>query len=262
MFIDSTILSWNDRMPYTYYLYHRPTGLKYYGSKYGKDADPAKFWVANGYFTSSVNIHNLIEEYGIESFDARVTRIWQTPEQALNHEYRFLTRVDAVRRSDWLNENAGGSKFYNVGPDSDETKAKKSASAVRTPESNAEKSKKMKGVAKPEGFGDKLSKAQQDRPIEKEKARRAKIREKATGRGHTEKTSTTLSTIVSNTRWIKKENEQQKVEAADLGEWLAKGWQNGRINTRVSCVVCRKTGVLYNMKRKHLIECKGEKNEF
>lgn len=31
------------QQPYTYYVYHRPTGKKYYGSKYGVSADPAMF---------------------------------------------------------------------------------------------------------------------------------------------------------------------------------------------------------------------------
>lgn len=43
--------------PYTYFIYHIPTNQFYYGSQYGKAANPDNFWCLNGYFTSSKKVH-------------------------------------------------------------------------------------------------------------------------------------------------------------------------------------------------------------
>ena len=104
------------RIPYTYYVFHRPTGLKYYGSKYGKNANPNTFWKPNGYFTSSKKVKKLIIEYGIDSFDAEVRKIFDSPDKAINYEYKFLKKVKALLKDDWLNDNYGGEKFRNIGP--------------------------------------------------------------------------------------------------------------------------------------------------
>lgn len=88
----------SDRTPYTYFVLHIPTGLKYYGSKYGKGADPNTFWKSGGYFTSSVKVKNLLNEYGIESFKAEVRKVFESPAQALNYEYRFLKKLVLLTR--------------------------------------------------------------------------------------------------------------------------------------------------------------------
>lgn len=243
-------------MAYTYYIKHLPTNLKYYGSKYSKDADPKMFWATDGYFTSSVYVKKLIEEWGTESFKVKVTRVFETAEEALTHEYRFIERVNAVVRDDWLNKNNGGKKFYNIGPDSEETKKKKSA-ILKTPESNKKRSIALKGKPKKSGFGKKLAAAQSRRPIEKELLRRDKIRQKALGRVHTEETSTKISLIVSETRWVKKNSEQKKVHISDLGSHLADGWTQGRILQTVTCPHCGKSGVKHNIVRKHFDKCKN-----
>jgi hypothetical protein len=230
--------------------------MMYYGSKYGKDADPEMFWVEGGYFTSSVSVKQLIIEYGAESFEPKVTRVFTTAEEALAHEYRFIERVGAVRSPMWLNENNGGKKFYNVGPDSDETRAKKAA-IVRTPESNAKRSAALKCVPKPEGFSEKLSIAQQNRPEEKEMARQNKIRAKAAGRRHKDDTRQKLKEIVSDTRWVKKDGAHQKIQAKELDHYISEGWEQGRIVTITQCPHCGLRGAKYNLVRRHFDKCKS-----
>lgn len=242
-------------IPYTYYIKHLPTGLKYYGSKYGKGSDPAKFWVPNGYFTSSNYVKELIKEYGIETFKVKVTKTFATSEEALAHEYRFIQRVDAVKRTDWLNKNNGGKHFYNVGPDSEETKRKKSA-APRSVESNLKRSMTLKNKPKHPNFGFLLSQAQKLRPKVKEQLRREKIKNKALGRGHTQKTIDILSEIVSNTRWIKKDEIQKKINVEELETYISQGWVNGRILSTITCPHCGITGVKYNIVRNHFNKCK------
>lgn len=243
-------------IPYTYYVKHLPTGLKYYGSKYSKNADPKLFWTKGGYYTSSIYVKKLIQEWGENSFKVKVTRTFNTLEEALAHEYRFIEKVNAVKRDDWLNKNNGGKKFYNAGPDSEETKKKKSA-IVRTPESNKKRSLTLTGVPKPDGFSKKLSLAQHNRPAEKEKERCEKIRIKATGRGHTEETSKLISKIVSDTRWVKKDAVQIKVHVSELDNYLNNGWIHGRILKTVTCPHCGKSGVKHNIVRNHFDKCKN-----
>jgi len=63
-------------IPYTYRIYHSPTGKSYYGAQWGKTSDPANLW--RTYFTSSGLVLDLIKHYGKESFKVRVTRIFDT----------------------------------------------------------------------------------------------------------------------------------------------------------------------------------------
>ena len=248
----------SDRKPYTYYVLHIPTGKKYYGSKYGKSSDPELFWKPGGYFTSSEKVKKLIEEYGMDSFKAEVRKVFETPEQALNYEYKFLKKVKALFNKDWLNENLGGEKFRYFGPASEKTKEKMRARKM-TLESNLKRSLSQKGKIISEETRKKMSEVQKNRPKDQEEARRDKIRVAATGRGHNDDTKTKLSSIVSQTRWIKKGTEQQKVSVDELSKYLNLGWTNGRIFTVVTCPHCGATGVKHNIVRRHFDKCKGKK---
>jgi hypothetical protein len=95
--------------PFCYYLYHRPTGVRYYGVRYGKSAHPDTLWTT--YFSSSSLVRDLIKEYGADSFDVSVRRVFDTKEDALLWERRFLKRIDAKSREDWLNQHNGHTDF-------------------------------------------------------------------------------------------------------------------------------------------------------
>jgi hypothetical protein len=88
--------------PYTYYLYHVPTGKKYYGCQYGKKSNPKNLW--NTYFSSSEKVKALINEYGKESFNAQVRKVFDSGEAALEYEDRFLHKAKAPEKDDWLNQ--------------------------------------------------------------------------------------------------------------------------------------------------------------
>ena len=250
----------SDRIPYTYFVLHIPTGLKYYGSKYGKGANPDTFWKSGGYFTSSVKVKNLLNEYGIDSFKAEVRKVFESPDQALNYEYRFLKKVSALDKSEWLNENLGGEKFRNVGPANEKALASQ-RKKKQTPEGNAKRSASLTGRVISEDTKKRMSLSQLNRPIDKEESRRDKIREKAIGRSHNTKTKSKLSNIVSQTRWINNGIEQKKVNVDELSSYLDLGWKNGRILQVVSCPHCGATGVKHNIVRRHFDKCKGKQNE-
>ena len=101
--------------PYTYYLYHVPTGKKYYGYRFANKCEPKEdLWSI--YFSSSELVKELIKEYGKESFRAEVRKLFDTREEAHEYEQRFLHKVKAVESKEWLNRAyATGFYFYGVG---------------------------------------------------------------------------------------------------------------------------------------------------
>ena len=92
-------------IPYTYRIYHRPTKMFYYGSKTSNHrrniANPTTFWI--DYFTSSKRVHQLIEQYGTHTFEIQRIKTFKTKEEAVRWEAKFLQRIDAAHRYNWLN---------------------------------------------------------------------------------------------------------------------------------------------------------------
>lgn len=97
-------------IPYTYYLRHKASGMQYYGVKYGKKSDPEKFWTITGYKTSSKIIRKIIAVEGMDAFHAEVRKIFETKEEAVDHEQRFLRKVKAPYSHLWFNQ------AYGTGP--------------------------------------------------------------------------------------------------------------------------------------------------
>lgn len=105
-------------MPYTYIITHISTGVHYYGVQYKSTAVPEDLGVK--YFSSSKILKKLIKEEGIENFTFQVRQIFDTKEEALNWERKFLTRVDAANSPMWFNlrngsgNNSGGYSLSKV----------------------------------------------------------------------------------------------------------------------------------------------------
>lgn len=97
-------------MEYTYTILHKPSGKKYHGSKYAKDADPEQLFNMSHnspYFTSSSVVHELIEEDGVESFEIIEITIFLEKGKALKEEQRFLKMVFEKEPENWLNKKHG-----------------------------------------------------------------------------------------------------------------------------------------------------------
>lgn len=88
-------------VPFTYYLQHIPTGKKYYGVRYARGCHPDDLW--RTYFTTSDIVHQMIKEYGKESFRYSIRRIFQDSKKALKWEQRVLRRLRVSKRDDWIN---------------------------------------------------------------------------------------------------------------------------------------------------------------
>jgi hypothetical protein len=120
---------------YTYAIFHIPTGLKYYGVKYGLNANPEMFWQPGGYFTSSVHVKKLIKEYGAESFRVEIRKIFYDAKEAVRHEQTVLRRLKAIKKQDWLNQGYAAGPYIRRGNVSPETRAKMSVAKKGIPKS-------------------------------------------------------------------------------------------------------------------------------
>lgn len=109
-------------IPFSYYLYHRPTNQHYYGIRHCQGCHPSELWVK--YFSSSVIVKQLIEQYGKDSFNWQVRKTFIDSTSALLWEHRLLNRINASNRSDWLNRHNGGSKFRGPTFHTEKTKQK------------------------------------------------------------------------------------------------------------------------------------------
>jgi hypothetical protein len=96
--------------PYTYILKHKPTDTYYYGIRYQnvKKKIPISEDLWTKYFTSSPKVKELIKEYGVDSFDFEVRKVFETPEQATAWETKVLTRCKVLHDDKWINSNIAG----------------------------------------------------------------------------------------------------------------------------------------------------------
>lgn len=104
---------YNDRKPFTYLVYCKPTQQYYYGVRYSRNCHPDQLWET--YFTSCKAIHRLIELYGKDQFVVSVRKVFSDPQKAVDWETRFLHKIDAANSSVWINAHNGDGKFKNKG---------------------------------------------------------------------------------------------------------------------------------------------------
>jgi hypothetical protein len=149
-------------IPYTYLVTHLPTGKKYYGVRYAKNCNPSDLW--DTYFTSSKKIKALIEETGKDSFKYEIRKTFLSADKAREWEHRFLRRINAISREDFLNMTHGKALPPRYGPHSEETKRKMSKPrSVKFKPKSLEHRRKisdaLKGVPRSEEAKDKISKS-------------------------------------------------------------------------------------------------------
>ena len=101
-----------DRIPYTYLVKCIPTNQCYYGSRTAKGCDPSELWIR--YFTSSKVIQRLIVEYGVESFQYSIRKIFKSKLLAVKWEMTVLRRLKTAQSDKWINLHNGGNKFIHI----------------------------------------------------------------------------------------------------------------------------------------------------
>lgn len=113
----------NNRICYTYLIGWSNLNVYYYGSKYGKNADPAKFWV--NYFTSSKHVKEFRRNHGEPNIKQIRKTFGDNIYKCQMHEIKVLTRIKADIRQDFLNKHIPKGKWLNeFSGHSDKTKGK------------------------------------------------------------------------------------------------------------------------------------------
>jgi len=130
-----------DRTPFTYIITHLPSGKRYYGSRYSRYCKPEDLWTK--YFTSSRNVHELIEQDGRDAFKVSIRKTFTTVEKCRSWESRFLHKIDARFNDEWINAHNGGSDFYNISTASDITRERMSRVRKGMPKSDSMKQNAM-----------------------------------------------------------------------------------------------------------------------
>lgn len=87
--------------PYTYVIVHRQTGYYYFGVRYSNKMTPEKD-LGKVYFTSSNTVRTIIEAEGLDAFEWHVRRVFDSKEEACQHEYTVVRRI--YRRDKCLNK--------------------------------------------------------------------------------------------------------------------------------------------------------------
>jgi hypothetical protein len=95
----------NIYQPYTYLIKFLPTNQIYYGVRYAKNCHPSDLFVT--YFTSSNEICNLLQTYGVENFKCYIRKTFKTSEQARLWESKVLKRINAAQHPKFINKCNG-----------------------------------------------------------------------------------------------------------------------------------------------------------
>jgi hypothetical protein len=109
-------------IPFFYIIEHIPSGKKYGGAKWSKDANPANFMIEGGYTTSSIKVNDLIKQDGLVSFRT-ILIVTEFGHDMTSFEYEtiFLQTNDIANDDNWLNEHNntgrpsfGSNEFKNI----------------------------------------------------------------------------------------------------------------------------------------------------
>lgn len=101
--------------PYFYIIKQKSTGMYYAGSRFAKDCDPKELLTKDGYYTSSNTVKSLLKKDGIDSFKILRIKTFESGEQALAYETRFLKKVDAANNRKFLNKHNNDSRLIFFG---------------------------------------------------------------------------------------------------------------------------------------------------
>ena len=128
---------------YTYLVSHKITKQYYYGVRWGNKVPPEQdLWIE--YFTSSERVKDLIDQYGADSFDTQVRKVFNNEIAAINWETKVLRRMKVLENKDiWLNRNAGGAILI------DEKAREKLEAYWNDPEVKKWRSERVKGDKNP-----------------------------------------------------------------------------------------------------------------
>jgi len=128
---------------YTYLLKHIPTNQFYYGVRWGNKVPPEEdLWIH--YFSSSERVKDLINKYGVDSFEYEIRKKFKCEKAAIAWETKVLSKMKVLENTKiWLNRNTGNAILL------DEKSKEKIKAYNNKPEVKALKSSRVKGDKNP-----------------------------------------------------------------------------------------------------------------
>lgn len=94
----------DDRIPFTYLIGWSKYNIWYYGAKYSKNCKPQDLWTK--YFTSSKHVFEFRQNNG-EPDIIEIRKIFSSKEKCVLWESNVLCKIDAAKRTDFLNKRNG-----------------------------------------------------------------------------------------------------------------------------------------------------------
>jgi hypothetical protein len=139
----------NNYKAYTYLLKFKLSGKVYYGVRFKNirlKRHPHEDFMIQ-YTTSSKQINDLINEYGIDSFEYEIRKVFNSPEHAIAWETKVLRRCNVLKRQDiWYNANIAGYKVTT--PKGRKSISNRHTGIPKTTEHKAKISAQMRGIKK------------------------------------------------------------------------------------------------------------------
>lgn len=178
------------KSPFFYIIRHKPSGKLYAGVKYAKNhCNSQTFMTEYGYQTTSKVVKRIIEEETLSSFEIDRIRHFNSAEEAIVYEERFLNKVNAMQHEKFLNKCNGGRTFRCVSL-SEETKSK------------------LKGQRRSDETKKKMKEGCKRRPPLSEEVK-DKLRELRTGKKMSSETKQKISEASKNRKPISEETRQK-----------------------------------------------------
>lgn len=90
-------------VPYVYYIRHKPTGIRYIGSKFSHNAHPSLF--LKNYFTSSTLIQELLSNCELKDIEFKILKTFVSITETTQYEQRILRKIKAVKNPLFANRD-------------------------------------------------------------------------------------------------------------------------------------------------------------
>lgn len=140
------------KTPYFYIIRHIPSQKYYAGCKINSLANSSNLMTKTGYQTTSKIIKDVIKHDGLASFEILKIKHFNSSNEALSYEARFLQKVNAAENPKFFNLHNGGKNFVNNGgyklSKSAKEKMRKPKSKETIEKQNTEKRSRSKDVYK------------------------------------------------------------------------------------------------------------------
>lgn len=123
-----SIYTSTDRTPYTYLIRWNELNLNYYGRRTAKGCHPEELFIT--YFTSSKYVSDVIAEHGMPDV-IKIHKIFSDTKKCCDQEERFLTRVNASKSLNWLNQTNGDMRWDTTGIPNSESQKQKISNSLK-----------------------------------------------------------------------------------------------------------------------------------